>query len=161
MSWRSFSKACVPPKASNTKNAVVTTKATQPTIKNRPSRASAPADKSRTVQAGSELLNGTGSGASKYAPDRAIKAPAIRRKTKWSLTKDSRGHDLSDEALTYVTAHELGHVLGLDDTGRYGDLMGPGQLDRPVNYPAPSERDALVGLQQEAQLDAQAFASPR
>lgn len=65
---------------------------------------------------------------------------------------DSRGKALSVDALAYVTAHELGHVLGLDDTHRIGDLMGPNQVDHPVAGPSEAELQSLTALRNQAEL---------
>ena len=66
------------------------------------------------------------------------------------LTKVASEKELSTEALAYVTAHELGHVLGLDDTTHCGELMGPAQLQRPVSGPTETELRALARLNDQA-----------
>jgi len=62
----------------------------------------------------------------------------------------SDGRRLSDDALLQAAAHELGHVLGLDDSGRKGDVMGPVRSDRAAVRLSDRERDAFVDLRTEA-----------
>lgn len=73
-------------------------------------------------------------------------------------TTDSRGRALSSDALAYVTAHELGHVMGLDDTARTGELMGPNQVDHPVLGPSQAELRSLAALREQAELVARVVA---
>ena len=61
------------------KNVAATKNMTHPARKHRPSRASAAADSSNTVHAGSPLLNGTGSGNTRNRPDNVMSTPASRR----------------------------------------------------------------------------------
>ena len=67
---------------------------------------------------------------------------------------------LDGAAIAYVTAHELGHVLGLDDTTHCGELMGPAQLTNPVAGPAETELRALARLTDRADFVAR-VAQPR
>lgn len=60
------------------------------------------------------------------------------------------GEQLSDATLTQAAAHELGHVLGLDDSGRRGDLMGPVRPSQPVRGLSDREHDAYFDLRSEA-----------
>jgi hypothetical protein len=75
-------------------------------------------------------------------------------------TRARDGKELAGDVMDYVTAHELGHVLGLDDTAHTGELMGPAQLHRPVSAPSEPELRALVRLSDQADFVAR-VATPR
>ncbi|MBX3111182.1 MAG: matrixin family metalloprotease [Fimbriimonadaceae bacterium] len=62
----------------------------------------------------------------------------------------SDGVRLPDATLAQAAAHEFGHVMGMDDSGRKGDLMGPVRTNRPVDRLSPREHDAIVDLRAEA-----------
>lgn len=55
------------------------------------------------------------------------------------------------EHMRHTSAHELGHVLGLDDSPFYGDVMGPLDLGHPVTAFEASELDNLRAVRAEAQ----------
>jgi len=57
---------------------------------------------------------------------------------------------MSVSAMHHEACHELGHVLGLDDSDRVGDLMGPLDVRRPVNHPSVREVTAVRSLRNEA-----------
>ena len=61
---------------------------------------------------------------------------------------DSRS--LSFESIRQETEHELGHVLGLDDSDRLGDLMGELDAELPVSGPRDYEILAVKSLREEA-----------
>ncbi|MBS1707136.1 MAG: matrixin family metalloprotease [Armatimonadetes bacterium] len=67
----------------------------------------------------------------------------------------SDGGNLPQESLVQAAAHELGHILGMDDTGRRGDLMGPVRPGRPVSQLSSHEREALDALRSEGKELAQ------
>ena len=111
------------------------------------------------------VSSGTADVRIRYAPSvrtqgREIGAFATWSRNLWQWSEDSfdyrisaditlRTHKPNGEAMTYgawrhTAGHELGHVLGLWDSGRVGDLMGPVDLDRPVLEPTAREREALL-----------------
>jgi predicted Zn-dependent protease len=53
--------------------------------------------------------------------------------------------------LRHALAHELGHVLGLDDSSRLGDVMGPQMTERTPEAPGSEEKEALLELRDQAQ----------
>ncbi len=66
-----------------------------------------------------------------------------------------RAHTPSGSMMNYrqmlhTAGHELGHVLGLEDSAKQGDLMGPLRLDRPTERATKSEKDSLLGLRRQA-----------
>jgi hypothetical protein len=60
------------------------------------------------------------------------------------------GGALSFEQLRACAAHELGHVLGLDDSSNSGDLMGPMNFNRPAIFIRADEVAGLLMARQEA-----------
>ncbi len=50
---------------------------------------------------------------------------------------------MPQEALRHEIMHELGHVLGLEDTESTGDIMGPLDMNKPVSKPRPHESKAV------------------
>lgn len=57
---------------------------------------------------------------------------------------------LTSAQYTEVIAHELGHLLGLDDLDQPGQLMGPMVLERPVNGPNARETYAVQAIRYQA-----------
>ena len=55
------------------------------------------------------------------------------------------------EHMRHTSAHELGHVLGLDDSPFYGDIMGPLDLNHPVTDFEASELENLRAVRTEAE----------
>ncbi|MBI3721895.1 MAG: hypothetical protein HY248_05010 [Fimbriimonas ginsengisoli] len=53
---------------------------------------------------------------------------------------------MSFEQMRHEVAHELGHVLGLDDSRRLGAVMSPLDLRRPVGKVGDDELEALHRL---------------
>jgi predicted Zn-dependent protease len=60
------------------------------------------------------------------------------------------GSMMSYRQMLHTAGHELGHVLGLEDSVKQGDLMGPLRLDRPVERAAKAERDSLLSVRRQA-----------
>ncbi len=65
-------------------------------------------------------------------------------------TRDLDFHPMSFEAMRHEACHEVGHVLGLDDSPRHGDLMGPLDLCHPANGPTALEASTVRNLREEA-----------
>ncbi len=65
-------------------------------------------------------------------------------------TRDADGRTFPEASLTQAAAHELGHVLGMDDSGRKGDLMGPVRVSSPVLALSTREQEAIDGLRTRA-----------
>jgi hypothetical protein len=66
--------------------------------------------------------------------------------------------------MTQALLHEFGHVLGLTDSPRVGDVMGPLRLDKPATRPTEAEVLSLLQLRSQAtsllaQAQAQSFVS--
>lgn len=61
-------------------------------------------------------------------------------------TTQPGGKDMTEAQVTQAALHELGHVLGLDDSKTSGDVMAPLDLTRPVDRPQPSEVRALQAM---------------
>jgi predicted Zn-dependent protease len=61
-----------------------------------------------------------------------------------------RGEPQSRDVLAQVAAHELGHVLGMKESGRVGDLMGPVDSRRLLQGPTPQEIEALAAIRRQA-----------
>ncbi len=64
--------------------------------------------------------------------------------------KMPRGGYMSFEHMRHEASHELGHVLGLDDSPRMGDIMSSLDLRHPVGRISNFELDALKRLRQAA-----------
>ncbi len=60
------------------------------------------------------------------------------------------GDPMPLNSLRHSAMHELGHILGLDDSDRIGDVMGPLDMDHPVLKPLGYEVQAVKDLRQEA-----------
>jgi hypothetical protein len=76
-------------------------------------------------------------------------------------TSDLNGDSMPLTCVRHEIAHELGHVLGLEDSDTTGDLMGPLDMDHPVGGPQTYESDAVRKIRDEAhrlRTDAQARA---
>lgn len=50
---------------------------------------------------------------------------------------------MGGDAMRHAIAHELGHVLGLNDSTSRGDVMGPVDARRPATSLSEGDRDAL------------------
>jgi hypothetical protein len=72
------------------------------------------------------------------------------------------GSEMLLEHMRHTSAHEMGHVLGLDDSPFYGDVMGPLDLSHPVTDFEAAELDNLRAVRQEAeQVRVQALAEAK
>lgn len=58
---------------------------------------------------------------------------------------------MSSRAMRNIVMHEMGHLLGLDDTERTGEVMGPLDAGRPVAAPSELEANAVRALRAEAE----------
>lgn len=56
------------------------------------------------------------------------------------------GSPIDQRGQLHAALHELGHILGLDDSPRAGDVMGPIDPSRPICSPQPPEIAALRAL---------------
>lgn len=65
-------------------------------------------------------------------------------------TDNPRGGRMTFEQMRHECAHELGHVLGLEDSPRSGEVMSMLDLQHPVSKAAKVEVDALVKLRKMA-----------
>jgi hypothetical protein len=65
-------------------------------------------------------------------------------------TRDPRFRAMTTAAMRQATMHEFGHVLGLEDSERMGDIMGELDLDHPVSSPRDYEALAVKTLRDEA-----------
>jgi predicted Zn-dependent protease len=54
------------------------------------------------------------------------------------------------ESMRHEMMHEIGHVLGLEDTESTGAIMGPLDMNRPVSRPLPHEVKAVWDIRLEA-----------
>jgi hypothetical protein len=69
------------------------------------------------------------------------------------------GEPMLLEHMRHTSAHELGHVLGLDDSPFFGDIMGPLDIKHPVTEFEPTELENLRAVRAEAEtVRAQAIA---
>ena len=53
--------------------------------------------------------------------------------------------------MRHAAMHEFGHVLGLDDSPREGDVMGPLDIDHPVSAPSALEVQTVLSFRAQAQ----------
>lgn len=60
------------------------------------------------------------------------------------------GQPMPLECVRHEIAHEMGHILGLEDSESPRDLMGPLDVSRPVMGPQSYEVDAVRQLRSEA-----------
>jgi predicted Zn-dependent protease len=67
-------------------------------------------------------------------------------------TQSPRGGTMNYAQMLHTAGHELGHILGLEDTARQGDLMGPLRLDRPVERATGGEKNSLLTFRKQADL---------
>jgi hypothetical protein len=65
-------------------------------------------------------------------------------------TRVPGGGNMSFEQMRHVACHELGHVLGLGDSPRIGDVMGPLDLRRPATVLSVDEVQALRDVRESA-----------
>lgn len=54
------------------------------------------------------------------------------------------------KAMRHIVIHEIGHMLGLDDTQRMGEAMSPLDVDHPLSAPTEAEAAAVRSLRSEA-----------
>lgn len=72
-------------------------------------------------------------------------------------TVQPNGKPMTLEMMRHAVMHEFGHILGLDDSERIGDVMGPLDLSRPVYAPKTDEVSQIKQLRNEVRsLRAQA-----
>lgn len=64
-------------------------------------------------------------------------------------THQPNGKPMTVDQMRHAVMHEFGHVLGLDDSPKTGEVMGPLDLARPVNGPKHDEVDQLKKLRAE------------
>lgn len=65
------------------------------------------------------------------------------------VRKTTGRRDLRPDELTEVVAHELGHLLGLDDAGECVGLMGPFVPGHPRMKPSKEELNAVIEYRSE------------
>lgn len=65
--------------------------------------------------------------------------------------KDLDGEDMPLRAMRHIAMHEMGHLLGLDDTDHLGDVMGPLDVSHPASNPTSGEVSAVRALRGEAE----------
>lgn len=65
-------------------------------------------------------------------------------------TMNIDGAPMSGRAMKNIVVHEMGHMLGLDDTDRRGEAMSPLDPNRPVSAPSDDEANAVRSLRLEA-----------
>lgn len=79
-------------------------------------------------------------------------------------TENPRGGHMTFEQMRHECAHELGHVLGLEDSPRSGEVMSMLDLQHPVSKAAKIEIEALQKLRKlaiQVKQDAVALAVSR
>lgn len=67
-------------------------------------------------------------------------------------THTPRREEMNYDQMLHTAGHELGHILGLEDSRNARELMGPLRLDRPVQRATTNERDSLIALRHQAGL---------
>jgi predicted Zn-dependent protease len=65
-------------------------------------------------------------------------------------TYSPNGSRMTLEQMRHVSCHELGHVLGLGDSPRIGDIMGPLDLQHPATQLGTEEVQALTQIRETA-----------
>lgn len=70
--------------------------------------------------------------------------------TIWVRTSQPDGKPMKPEHLRHVIAHELGHILGLNDSKVVGEVMGPLDLRRPAKKLAINETQAITTIRNQA-----------
>jgi hypothetical protein len=65
-------------------------------------------------------------------------------------TSTPEGRPMPAAAMRHEACHELGHVLGLDDSRAVGTAMGPLDIEHPANGPTAAEVDAVRKLREDA-----------
>ena len=65
-------------------------------------------------------------------------------------THTPAGAAMNYRQMLHTAGHEFGHILGLEDSAKLGDLMGPLRLDRPVERATRAEKDSLLALRGQA-----------
>lgn len=68
----------------------------------------------------------------------------------WIRTLQPGGRPMTFDHLRHIASHELGHVLGLADSKRIGDIMGPLDLARPAKSIGERETGALRAIRERA-----------
>lgn len=76
--------------------------------------------------------------------------PQLRATIQLALATGPRGEEIGVEQMTHAAMHELGHILGLRDNPRRGNIMGPLDLNKPVSSPSKDEVTALLEVRSEA-----------
>ncbi len=61
------------------------------------------------------------------------------------------GSPMPMRAMRNTVLHEMGHLLGLDDSSREGEAMGPLDVSRPVSTPTDTEAATVRSLRAEAE----------
>ncbi|HWD41605.1 MAG TPA: matrixin family metalloprotease [Fimbriimonas sp.] len=64
--------------------------------------------------------------------------------------KELDGGAMPENAMRHAVMHEMGHVLGLDDSPNVGDVMGPLDIAHPVAAPTALEVQTVKSLRAEA-----------
>ncbi|MEZ0325988.1 MAG: matrixin family metalloprotease [Fimbriimonas sp.] len=82
--------------------------------------------------------DGEGKIVSKFTSDLQIRTMTLNFK---SMPMESMRHELM---------HEIGHVLGLEDTDSTGAIMGPLDMNKPISRPLPHEVKAVWDIRVQA-----------